>query len=78
MFGGIPNSEINELNKYWDVFPSLKKSLFNSISPEYSQVVSEKTKEIAKIINENADIINFKNDYNNKFKEFCKRRRYCC
>ena len=28
------------------------------------------TKEIAKIINENADIINFKNDYNNKFKEF--------
>lgn len=70
MFGGIPNSEINELNKYWDVFPSLKKSLFNSISPEYSQVVSEKTKEIAKIINENADIINFKNDYNNKFKEF--------
>ncbi|MBR2776723.1 MAG: type I restriction-modification system subunit M [Prevotella sp.] len=31
MFGGIPNSEIDKLQKYWDVFPLLKKRLFTPI-----------------------------------------------
>ena len=28
MFGGIPESEINDLSEYWKAFPSLKDSLF--------------------------------------------------
>ena len=31
MFGGIPNSEIDKLQKYWEVFPLLKKRLFTPI-----------------------------------------------
>lgn len=31
MFGDIPNSEIDKLQKYWDVFPLLKKRLFTPI-----------------------------------------------
>ena len=38
MFGGIPNSEIDKLQKYWEVFPLLKKRLFAPIPGKaYSQ-----------------------------------------
>ena len=38
MFGGIPNSEIDKLQNYWDVFPLLKKRLFAPIPGKaYSQ-----------------------------------------
>ena len=38
MFGGIPNSEIDKLQNYWDVFPLLKKRLFALIPGKaYSQ-----------------------------------------
>ena len=28
MFGGIPKTELEELNKYWSAFPNLKNDLF--------------------------------------------------
>jgi type I restriction enzyme M protein len=28
MFGGIPNTEIADLQRYWDAFPSLRDALF--------------------------------------------------
>ena len=31
MFGGIPNSEIDKLQKYWDVLPEFKKQIFKPI-----------------------------------------------
>lgn len=30
MFGGIPNSEIDDLQKYWDAFPNLRDELFEA------------------------------------------------
>ena len=42
MFGGIPNSEIDKLQKYWEVFPLLKKRLFTPIS---GKVYSRRTDE---------------------------------
>jgi type I restriction enzyme M protein len=42
MFGGIPNSEIDKLQKYWEVFPLLKKRLFTPISGKaYSRRTDE-------------------------------------
>ena len=42
MFGGIPNSEIDKLQKYWEVFPLLKKRLFTPIPGKaYSQRTDE-------------------------------------
>ena len=66
MFGGVPNKEIEELNKYWDVLPSLKDQLFNPVSSEYSKCVAENTDEI---ISKNKDVIEFKETYKKDFDE---------
>lgn len=45
LLGGIPNSDINELNKYWNVYPSLRSVLFTeSNRPGYSNLKIEKSK----------------------------------
>jgi type I restriction enzyme M protein len=37
--GGIPNRDIDDLGRYWEVFPSVRKKLFTSAGrPGYSQV----------------------------------------
>lgn len=69
MFGGIPESEIENLQKYWDIFPSLKSELFKNINDEYFEVVSENLKETIK---NNSDVINFKNEYSASFNGFDK------
>src|SRR5699024_2694433 len=37
MFGGIPHSEVDELNKYWDHLPGLRESVFEEISDTHAQ-----------------------------------------
>lgn len=37
MFGGIPHSEINELNTYWDHLPGLRESLFEDVTDTHAQ-----------------------------------------
>lgn len=69
MFGGNPKSEIMDLQKYWEVFPSLKSALFKNINDEYFEVVSENLKETIK---NNTDVINFKNEYSSSFAGFDK------
>jgi len=36
--GGIPNRDIDALERYWDVFPTLKSALFRPLRPGYSQL----------------------------------------
>ncbi len=67
MFGGIPNSEIEEYKEYWNAFPSLKKQLFDSINRNFS---SCKVEDIKKIILENEDVNSFVNDFHNSFMSF--------
>lgn len=67
MHGGIPNSEIQELNQYWDVFPSLKKELFISVNESYSDIKAE---DINERINQNEDIKNFTKLYSQQFISF--------
>lgn len=38
MFGGIPNSELDELELLWEAFPSLKSELFEQSDIPYSQL----------------------------------------
>lgn len=35
MFGGIPDSELQEFNSYWDAFPGLKETIFTSDNGSY-------------------------------------------
>lgn len=69
MFGGIPNSEIDELKEYWDSFPSLKSHLFKAISDEYSDMNVEN---IENEIIENADVKSFITEFYSKFESFRK------
>jgi type I restriction enzyme M protein len=43
LLGGIPNADINALNEYWEVYPSLKAELFKASEREnYSDLKIEK------------------------------------
>ena len=67
MFGGIPNKEIDELNKYWDTFPSLKHQLFTQINSAYSSCEIE---DIKSTIENNEDVLKFISNFNNEFNDF--------
>lgn len=67
MFGGIPNSEIEEFKKYWEAFPSLKKQLFESINANFSKC---KVDDIKSAVLTNDDVTKFVEKYNNAFSDF--------
>ncbi len=67
MFGGIPESEIDELSSYWDAFPNLRNTLFSKDDIPYVKIA---VSDIKKAINEHQDIVSFKNDFSNKFSSF--------
>lgn len=68
MFGGIPNTEIDRLLKYWDALPSLRDALFVSDTDKpYSQLCSTDTKSI---IEDNADVKAFKEQFAQAFDGF--------
>lgn len=69
MFGGIPNKEIDELNKYWDTFPSLKNQLFTKINDHYSSCEIE---DIKSTIENNEAVLNFVNKFNGEFNDFAE------
>lgn len=67
MFGGIPNSEIDGLAKYWTAFPTLRSQLFKSDDTPYSSLAAEDVKQA---ITDNADVKRFINQYNGAFSDF--------
>lgn len=56
MFGGIPASELSELDEYWNELDGLKEALFDNASEEYATV---KSGEISKIIQDNTSVKNY-------------------
>ena len=67
MFGGIPNSEIDELDSYWKAFPSLKSELFTSVGTNFSKLAVE---DVKSTIANNKDVVNFDNEFKEKFSDF--------
>lgn len=67
MFGGIPKSEIDKLDKYWDAFPELKSALFENTSSENCKLVTE---DIKKSIKEHQDIKKFEDKFYKAFSNF--------
>ena len=67
MFGGLPNSEIDELKEYWKAFPALRSALFENTSSEYCKLVVD---DVKKAIKEHADIKNFENEFQTAFGNF--------
>lgn len=68
MFGGIPDSEIDTLQRYWDTLPSLRAGLF---APEggrpYSHLRSE---DVRGIIENNADVKALRRQFDEAFSGF--------
>lgn len=67
MFGGIPSSEVEELNKYWETFPNLKNELFNQVNKESYEI---KTSNIRETILNSEDVKEYLNIYTKKFSSF--------
>ena len=65
MFGGIPNSEIADLSRYWDAFPSLQQEVFE---PEHDRPYSTvKAEDIIETITGNSHVKNFKARFSASF-----------
>ena len=68
MFGGIPNSEIDGLQRYWDTFPSLREELFVSDADKpYSRL---KTEDTQSVIERNAGVKAFRQRFAQAFNGF--------
>lgn len=67
MFGGVPLSEINDLEEYWIAFPKLKTALFENTSSNYCRL---KVENIKKAIKEHSDVCMFEKKYHEIFSDF--------
>lgn len=67
MFGGIPNSELMELNSYWDELKGLKDEIFSSNNGEYFNLNVENS---SQIIQEHESSKKYIKNYRDAFKGF--------
>lgn len=58
LVGGIPNRDIDDLGKYWSVYPNLKTRLFSPNSEGYSQL-TVRTEEIKTTIFSHPDFVKY-------------------
>lgn len=70
MFGGIPKSEVDSYQAYWDAFPGLKEALFEEVSEEY---VQPKVDAIRQLISDFYSVEEYKKNFNAAFDGFYKK-----
>ena len=69
MLGGIPVSEINQFEPYWQAFPALRQALFSNTSSHYAELAIA-TDEIKPTITQHAEVKSFAQSYVNAFDDF--------
>lgn len=69
MLGGIPVSEINQFEQYWQAFPALRKTLFSNTSTHYAKLAIA-TDEIKHTITQHSEVKSFAQTYVNAFCDF--------
>lgn len=67
MYGGIPKSELANLDHFWRTFPSLFSDLFEDDESPYVEL---KSPDLKQVILNNEDIKKFLSDYYQSFEEF--------
>lgn len=67
MFGGVPVSEIDELDQYWSAWPGLRASLFEEDGTPYAKLAVEDAKECVRA---NADVVAFCESFAEAFDGF--------
>lgn len=68
MFGGIPNSEIDSLQRYWDALPSLRPDLFAEDGSKPYSIF--KNDDIRSLIDNNRDVVSFRKQFSKAFNDF--------
>lgn len=71
MFGGIPNSEIDKLQKYWDVFPQYKKRIFKPVAGKPYSMLTDKDLEGESMLS--TDVNDFKMKFYDAFDGFADK-----
>ncbi|MGL1931809.1 MAG: type I restriction-modification system subunit M [Desulfotalea sp.] len=69
MLGGIPVSEINQLEKYWQAFPALRNALFANNSSHYAELAIS-TSEVKQTITQHSEVNSFAQGYADAFSGF--------
>lgn len=69
MLGGIPVSEINQFEHYWQAFPALRKALFTNNSSHYAQLAIAAS-EVKHTITQHAEVKSFAQTYAKAFGDF--------
>ncbi|VEU74992.1 Probable type I restriction enzyme BthVORF4518P M protein [Mycoplasmopsis citelli] len=67
IFGGIPNTEIEELNYFWNEFPTLKEQIFKEQNEHFSQL---NTDNISDTILNNEEVKLYLEKFKNNFDKF--------
>ena len=67
IFGGIPMSEVKEMDEYWKAFPTLQNELFEAINSSY---VAVKVEDVNSSIASNQDVVSFEKHFNTSFATF--------
>lgn len=68
MYGGIPQQEIEQLNHYWKIFPTLNRSLFMpKATQDYYELTSE---DIADTISQNSEVQHFTQQFQDAFSNY--------
>ena len=67
MFGGIPKSELDELNAYWNTFPRLKQELFQDTGTPYVTLLHD---DVQSFIRKHSDVLNFTTQVDDIFHSF--------
>ncbi len=71
MFGGIPNTEIDAMRKYWDAFPSLRGDLFTPYSDK--PYAALKVEDVKSAIEQNTGVKRFTMQFAEAFRGFADR-----
>ncbi|NLZ54661.1 MAG: type I restriction-modification system subunit M [Thermoanaerobacteraceae bacterium] len=66
LMGGIPNRDIDDLKKYWSVYPNLKDELFSPTKREGYSKLNVETKDIKSTIFSHEDFIKYSNKVKDK------------
>lgn len=74
LLGGIPNRDIDDLEKYWQVFPTLKRELFSASDREKYSGLNVEQSAIKDTIYNHPEFVSYSNDVNAIFQNW--RERY--
>ncbi|WP_255587566.1 type I restriction-modification system subunit M [Deefgea piscis] len=69
MLGGIPVSEINQLERYWQAFPALRVALFSNTNSHYAQLAIAAS-DVKATITQHSEVKAFAQTYINAFAGF--------